>query len=674
MEEHGYLVIRVLGQGGSCHCRVYEVRNQKGKVRVIKQLPWVSKESRDSALREVELLSSLRHPCIVSYLESFLVRSTPSLPSEDVLCLVMGRCERDLRQECLRLRLERELANEQGGGSGGEQPGFAESQVCSWLAQLCWGLQHLHSRKILHRDLKPQNVLLTHGGRRALLADFGVCGQVEHTEDFRRSIVGTPAFMSPEMLQGRPYGLMTDQWALGCVLYETMALAPPFVGQGESYASVVSAVLHSPPMQAPLGYSPELSRTTEALLSRKPHERPSNRELLRSQLLREPFHAFIRSLDCVANAASGSSSSDSASQSQGLRQFSEAFHTGPQCQSADSQPLNATIGLLTNALQMGIPEPDTLHGASATAVLSAALAGPQGIMGAGESNKRPIPVWTEVPRISGAPSTVPTGTENTPRALPEVTPRFSAPSAASSPSRVPGTTIITSLSCSISSAAGIGGAAGLRSIHTRVGSDIDEEPYGSDFESYSSEDGEASSSTPVTAEVPRAAQQFARASRSPVRHASYGAPSSDVEDSSNSFCGRDGFEQGYIGATSLDDVGLGRDEWRQLLAEAEALLHPETEEQVVEEAEKLRASVHEMLGGSAKMDQALSFLRNRRPLGETIEADELMLQVELGDLLGDEGLQALPLLERLVELEGAGTTMKFAAGALRPVERSAVDV
>jgi len=50
-------------------------------------------------------------------------------------------------------------------------------------------------------------VLLTHGGHRALLADFGVACQVEHTEDLRRSIVGTPAFMSPEMLEGRPYGL-----------------------------------------------------------------------------------------------------------------------------------------------------------------------------------------------------------------------------------------------------------------------------------------------------------------------------------------------------------------------------------------------------------------------------------------------------------------------------------
>merc|ERR1719183_2974301 len=150
---------------------------------------------------------------------------------------------------------------------------FEEPQVLSWLAQLSWGLQHLHARKFLHRDLKPQNVLLTHGGQRALLADFGVAGKGEHTEDLRRSIVGTPAFMSPEMLEGRPYGLKTDQWALGCVLYEMMALEPPFGTCRESYAAVVGAVLHAAPVSAPPGFSCGLSETLEGLLARKPHAR-----------------------------------------------------------------------------------------------------------------------------------------------------------------------------------------------------------------------------------------------------------------------------------------------------------------------------------------------------------------------------------------------------------------
>ena len=296
MEEHGYSVMRVLGQGGGCNSRVYEVKDRDGQLRVVKQLPWVADSDRENALREVRLLSSMRHPCIVPYLESFLVRSTPSLPSEDILCLVMSRCDRDLRQECLRVRLEWEL---NGCRDAFGRAHIAEVQILSWLAQLTWGLQHLHSRKFLHRDLKPQNVLLAQHGKRVMLADFGVAGQVEHTEDLRRSIVGTPAFMSPEMLEGRPYNSKTDQWALGCVLFEMMALEPPFAGRCDSYAAVVSAVLHAAPVQAPSGYSTSLSATLEGLLARKPHNRPSNRELLRSDLLRDPFHDFLQSLDSL---------------------------------------------------------------------------------------------------------------------------------------------------------------------------------------------------------------------------------------------------------------------------------------------------------------------------------------------------------------------------------------
>jgi len=81
------------------------------------------------------------------------------------------------------------------------------------------------------------------------------------------------------------------------VLYEMMALELPFAGRCESYAAVVSAVLHAPPIKAPSGYSADLSATLESLLARKPHNRPSNRELLRGRLLRQPFHAFLQSLD-----------------------------------------------------------------------------------------------------------------------------------------------------------------------------------------------------------------------------------------------------------------------------------------------------------------------------------------------------------------------------------------
>eukprot|EP00443_Scrippsiella_acuminata_P029976 CAMPEP_0115256140 /NCGR_PEP_ID=MMETSP0270-20121206/46089_1 /TAXON_ID=71861 /ORGANISM="Scrippsiella trochoidea, Strain CCMP3099" /LENGTH=389 /DNA_ID=CAMNT_0002671777 /DNA_START=51 /DNA_END=1217 /DNA_ORIENTATION=- len=276
MEERGYQVVRPLGQGGQG--RVYEVRNRQGQLCVLKQLPWVGEAIREQGLGEVRLLSSLRHPCIVPYLDSFLARSMPSIPYEDVLCLVMSRCEHDLRHACV---TQRALGSR-----------FSEPHVTSWFTQLCWGLQHLHARKFLHRDIKSQNVLLTQGGF-VQLADFGVAGHLEHSHDLRHSIVGTPSCMSPEMLEGRPYGLKTDIWALGCVLYEMMALEAPFQNC-ESYAAIIGAVLHAGPLRAPEGYSQELAATVETLLARKPDKRPSCADLLGGRLLCEEFRSLLQ--------------------------------------------------------------------------------------------------------------------------------------------------------------------------------------------------------------------------------------------------------------------------------------------------------------------------------------------------------------------------------------------
>lgn len=571
MEEHGYSVIRALGQGG-CQSRVYEVRDPEGRLRVLKQLPWGRAEDRDIAMREVRLLSSLRHPCIVPYLESFLVRSTPSMPSEDILCLVMHRCERDLRQECLRRRLEWELGQDGPGSAaaaskelvyhtGGITPVIEEAQVLSWLAQLCWGLQHLHARKFLHRDLKPQNVLLTHGGNRALLADFGVAGQIDHTEDLRRSIVGTPAFMSPEMLEGRPYGLKTDQWALGCVLFEMMALEPPFASFGDSYAAVVSAVLAAPRIQAPPGYSVTLNEALEALLARKPHERPSNKALLRSPLLREPFHMFLRGLD-------------------------------------------EGHGLSPTPIQQGVG-----HGTE---------------VGTSASSSRVTPEPTAcLPGNGIGICGTPDGGE----------PTDCKPAA--------------------------GGA--LR----RTVEETDAASYTSDFDSLSGESPRGA--TPAEGSEARVAHAVAECSPSPSIHADLSLSSTGLGRISSPKV-----MESAAAAAAAANVGLGANEWKQLLAEAEALLQPPTPEHggIAEEASRVRQVLCNTLGSEAAVDKAVCFLRERRPLGDTAEADELLLQVELLDVLGDDGLHTLPLLERLMALEACGLNRQPGWSELTPKDEA----
>jgi NIMA (never in mitosis gene a)-related kinase 1/4/5 len=88
-------------------------------------------------------------------------------------------------------------------------------------------LEYVHGRKVLHRDLKTQNIFLT-GNNTVKLGDFGISKVLENTNRAAMTVVGTPYYMSPEVCQNSPYSYKSDVWALGCVLYELCTLKHAF--------------------------------------------------------------------------------------------------------------------------------------------------------------------------------------------------------------------------------------------------------------------------------------------------------------------------------------------------------------------------------------------------------------------------------------------------------------
>ena len=171
MSIEKYDPIRLLGEGS--FGKVYLMRDKVKRnfvcVKVIK-IKNIPKKERESTKLEVELLRRLNHPNIVRYFESFLSKNS------ETLCIVMEYCDGgDLASQIKAAR--RNL--------------FSENKILHWFVQLALGLHYMHSNKVLHRDLKTQNVFLLGNGR-LVLGDFGISKVLDGTMDFASTCIGTP--------------------------------------------------------------------------------------------------------------------------------------------------------------------------------------------------------------------------------------------------------------------------------------------------------------------------------------------------------------------------------------------------------------------------------------------------------------------------------------------------
>lgn len=204
----------------------------------------MSSDEREQAKQEVVLLANLKHPCIVRYEGSFI--------QDGHLHIVMQFCENGDLGAKIREAKKKGLA-------------FAEDQILDWFTQLAMAVAYIHSRRILHRDLKSRcagaarlslsarthhslarappcsNVFLARNNL-VRLGDFGIARVLMNTLDQAKTVVGTPYYMSPEVCADKHYGDRSDIWALGCVLYEMATLQHPF--QSNNLLGLVHKIVH----------------------------------------------------------------------------------------------------------------------------------------------------------------------------------------------------------------------------------------------------------------------------------------------------------------------------------------------------------------------------------------------------------------------------------------------
>ncbi|TMR07019.1 serine/threonine protein kinase [Actinomadura soli] len=201
--------------------------------------------------REARASARLRHPGIVSVYDVLEVSGQTWIVSE----LIDGRSLRDVLTE------------------RGPLP---PSQVTEVARQLLEALRHAHDAGLVHRDIKPGNVLLSDTGR-AVLIDFGTA-HIELTSMTAQAgpVLGSPAFLPPELMEGEQAGPASDLWSLGATLYMAVEGRSPY--ERHSAIATVTAAL-TEPVPPPRNAGP-LARVLEGLLRRDPAQRPSAGEAL----------------------------------------------------------------------------------------------------------------------------------------------------------------------------------------------------------------------------------------------------------------------------------------------------------------------------------------------------------------------------------------------------------
>ncbi|KAM3140401.1 hypothetical protein pb186bvf_007561 [Paramecium bursaria] len=196
-------LLRLIGEGA--YGKVFLAKKRdNNKIYAIKSLmknPQDKKKQECFALAEKNILTEIRHPLVVSLSFTF--------QSEKHFYFALEYCPGGDLYNLLHRRVK-----------------LKEEQALFYASQILIVLQYLHEKKIIYRDLKPENVLLDEEGY-IKLADFGL-SKVLEDQNLSKSIVGTPEYIAPEILLQQGHDYKADFWSFGCIIYEMVVGQPPF--------------------------------------------------------------------------------------------------------------------------------------------------------------------------------------------------------------------------------------------------------------------------------------------------------------------------------------------------------------------------------------------------------------------------------------------------------------
>lgn len=284
-----YEALEVIGKGS--YGTVRKVRQKSnGNILVRKEIEYTSMNQHEKTqlISELRILRELNHPNIVKYF------SHDHIINKKAIHIYMEYCDGgDLAQVITNFKKSKE--------------DVPEEFIWQVLVQTLLALHRCHygidAKKVnlfsgnrdsepsinsetvvIHRDIKPENIFILNEGKTIKLGDFGLAKMITSLNEFAKTYVGTPYYMSPEVLMDNPYSPVCDIWSLGCVLFELCNLQPPF--QAKTHLQLQQKIKKGIIPELNEVYSSQLKSIIKECITVDPETRPSCYELLETLAIR----------------------------------------------------------------------------------------------------------------------------------------------------------------------------------------------------------------------------------------------------------------------------------------------------------------------------------------------------------------------------------------------------